>query len=125
MKPLLFLPMLFAIAIAYGQETATTDEGPCTFTVPSLLSPGISEKLGVQSTCILDSFDFKLFNRWGQIVYETDQFTNPLDFNLNEIQQKDGVEEYKYQFGLYIWQITYSFQGGQRYKVNGNITLSR
>ena len=125
MKLILSLLLFLTIASAYGQETSTSDEGPCSFTVPTLLSPGNSEKLRVQSTCILDSFNFKLYNRWGQQLYEKDRFTDPLNFYLNETQKADGVEEYKYQMGMYVWQITYRFQNGQRYKASGNIILSR
>jgi hypothetical protein len=73
--------------------------------VTPMLSPN-SDDPHIYVSCdgSVDSFSFKLFNRWGQIVYETKTHSEPLDFRAFEIVKK----KYLIPSGTYFYSLTYS-----------------
>lgn len=68
-------------------------------------------------TCIPDEFTMRIFNRWGEELLETNDFTNGWDgiFNGQLAQQ-----------GLYLWEVEFSFLGeDETVTREGGVTLIR
>ncbi|MGB0930409.1 MAG: gliding motility-associated C-terminal domain-containing protein [Chitinophagales bacterium] len=101
----------------------------CRFQIPSAFSPngdGINDQLKIATNCFdrtLNHFTFKVFNRWGEVVFET-----------NDIGQSWKGRNTKFQDlpnGLYVWWL--SFEGengggdlcGQNVFEKGNVVLVR
>jgi gliding motility-associated-like protein len=61
-----------------------------------------------------NNYVFRIFNRWGEIVYETT--------DINE--GWDGKKGRKiYEEGVYVWQIQFSDGSGADYEKRGFVTL--
>ncbi len=71
---------------------------------------------------VSEAFDFRIFNRWGQVVYET----NSLDEARN--QGWDGINQLTNepaQFGVYSYYVRGTFTSGVPIEKQGTITLFR
>jgi gliding motility-associated-like protein len=63
------------------------------------------------------SFNMSIYNRWGQLIYETSNISGQgWDGALNSVQQPTGV---------YIYSIDATFKDGQIEQHKGNVTLLR
>jgi gliding motility-associated-like protein len=68
------------------------------------------------SNCRWDGFRFEVFNRWGQLVFGTNQ----------PGQGWDGTYQGQPQpAGAYMLRCSYSLQGGQQLEVKGSVLLMR
>ena len=66
---------------------------------------------------IFDELSIKIFNRWGQQVYQSDDLNGAWDGTFNGKQQEAGV---------YIYDMSFSFIGEERTRFyKGNVTLLR
>ena len=64
---------------------------------------------------IPESFTFKIFNRWGNLVFETNDPYNPVwDGTMNGKLVEQGV---------YTWQIQYSNSGEKTHVTHGTVTV--
>lgn len=72
-------------------------------------------RLEVYSSCELDNFEFTVFNRWGEIVYSS----NNQNAYWNGTYKDQGIVP----DGVYIFVLTYTDQNGQPIKQHGNVTL--
>lgn len=61
-----------------------------------------------------DGFMMYIFNRWGNLIYQTDNFNNPWDGKLNGQYVNDGV---------YMYYIRYKTFSGEEKKIRGSVTL--
>ncbi len=61
-----------------------------------------------------EGFNLYIFNRWGGLVYQTDNFNNPWDGKTNGNPAKDGV---------YLYLIKYKNFNGEDKKIRGSVTL--
>lgn len=110
-------------AVATNQCGSTSDSvfvdfGACTVGVPTAFSPngdGQNDILYVRGEG-LTTISLKIYNRWGQLVFETSDQSKGWDGTFNGIPQ--SVETYGY--GLNV-----SFIDGSVKTVKGNITLMR
>lgn len=51
-------------------------EGGCSYEFPNAFTPngdGTNDQFSLLSNCPLESYQLRIFNRWGQLVFETDQ----------------------------------------------------
>jgi len=64
----------------------------------------------------LSKFDFTIFNRWGQRVFESTNPSQGWDGKINGSQQN---------FGTYVWMLNYQFQGGPPTNEKGIVVLIR
>ncbi len=62
------------------------------------------------------SFNFSIYNRWGQLIFESNSVTNIWDGSFNNTQLNSGV---------FVYQIDIKFTDGKKEKRAGNITLVR
>jgi len=66
----------------------------------------------------ITSYDLKIFNRWGEMIFETDTYdpAKGWDGKYNNEEQ---------EVGTYVWQVAVNFTDGQQYIDSGNFTLVR
>jgi gliding motility-associated-like protein len=64
----------------------------------------------------IDKLDFRVFNRWGQLVFQTDDRHIGWDGTFNGKQQEMEV---------YAWTVNVTFLTGEKRKLKGNVTLVR
>ncbi len=95
-----------------------------TFFVPTAFSPdfdGTNDDLipFAKSFFPIKFYEFKIFNRWGQILYQTNQLNEGWDGRVNGEFAAEGV---------YVWQIRYQLANGKDVKTlvqAGDVTLMR
>lgn len=84
--------------------------------VPNAFSPngdGQNDILYVRGQDI-KTLGFKVFNRWGELVYETNNINNGWDGYYKGVQQEMEV---------YVWMLTATFSNGTVSQRSGNVTL--
>jgi len=88
--------------------------------VPNAFTPnrdGINDKLGVRSTCAVNSFSWHIYNRWGQLVFST----HDINTRWNGMFKADLAP-----VGTYYYYISYSTPLSPGVKMlRGDITLLR
>ena len=92
--------------------------------LPNAFTPnrdGVNDRFTLLGSPILDNFSVKIYNRWGQVVYEN---TDPYDFWENgwdgTINGKDA------EMGVYVYVLTANVPGkAQEVFLQGNVTLIR
>ncbi|GAB5418272.1 MAG: hypothetical protein Crog4KO_16230 [Crocinitomicaceae bacterium] len=104
----LFDDSIYVSATSYGcdiqQDTVKVvlEDCDCDFYVPNTFTPNgdaINEEFRVYQDCPMQYFEMQLFNRWGQIVFET----NDVNFSWDgELRNGNYVQE-----GTYTWQIRF------------------
>lgn len=84
--------------------------------VPNTFTPngdGLNDTFGIAGEAISD-FRMQIFNRWGQLIFETK--------NANE--RWDGTYEgEKVPQGVYVYKIIAKSPGGQRHNKEGNLNV--
>ena len=62
----------------------------------------------------VETFSMQIFNRWGELVFESKHIDHGWDgYYKGRLAQQD----------VYIWKITASFVGGEQITETGNLTL--
>jgi gliding motility-associated-like protein len=88
--------------------------------VPSAFTPngdGRNDYLYPLNAYKAVNLQFRVFNRWGQQVFETKDWTHKWDGSLNGIPQASGV---------YIWMLNYTdSETGKFYQQKGTTVLIR
>jgi gliding motility-associated-like protein len=125
------LPILTEIPVKLFVETihGCTDsaesifiiEDVTTVYVPSAFTPnndGINDMFGpVMTGIIVDDFHFTVFNRWGEMIFETDNPSEHWDGSYRNSEAKPDT---------YTWQLTYRSNNSLRKgRQSGTITLVR
>jgi hypothetical protein len=99
--------LLFTIVCFLSVGTFAQDKQKDTcFVIPNSISKNSDDFLKIQSKCDLARFEFKLYSRWGNLLFETDQFSESIDIGLHEKLGKNK-EQNKYQEGTYFYTIEY------------------
>jgi hypothetical protein len=104
-------------------EPATKIRSPnldtCTFYVPNVVyskmcgrvfHDGVSARFGIISNCKLKNVELRIFNRWGEIIWETYEQEKLWDYS--EVKSE-----------VYIWQFVYTDQFGERKTHHGHLTV--
>lgn len=102
-KALIVFTILFAFAAQAQQKTYSL--GPatdCKIVAPNAFTPnddGVNDLFFVSVTgeCTIISFEIKIFDRWGRLVFEGNETTDEWDGTYDGRQLKEGV---------YLWQST-------------------
>ncbi len=87
--------------------------------VPNAFTPNgdsRNEKFRVRSVGIKELNYFKIYNRWGQLVWETSDLNDGWDGTFNGIKMPPGV---------YVYYLQALCSGGQNINKKGNITVIR
>ena len=121
-----------ATGLAVGTYTVTvTDTNGCQTTatfqidymengvyIPNAFSPngdGINDFLTIFGANI-DQIIMQVYNRWGQLIFTTDNVNKPWDGKFNGIEQEVAV---------YVWTVSATFLDGKSKDLKGNATLLR
>ncbi len=86
--------------------------------VPTAFSPngdGLNDLLVVEGPA-LEQMTFRVYNRYGQLIFETDKQKNGWDGNYRGKPENPGV---------FLWTLEYRFNSGKSGKLTGNTTLVR
>jgi gliding motility-associated-like protein len=87
--------------------------------IPTAFSPngdGVNDKFRVLNKN-LEKMDLQIYNRWGELVFETKDASEGWDGVFQGLAQGLGV---------YVWQCNYQFSGATKSKTaRGNVTLVR
>lgn len=91
------------------------------FAVPNAFSPngdGINDEFGIISISTLPYFEFNIFNKWGQLIFKTNNQNEKWDGNVNDE---------KAQAGTYVWRASYKFRSeglkSELHQESGTITI--
>lgn len=118
---------LYTITISNGclertDEILIHNEGCCELFVPNAFTPNYDGendvfKVYLPSKNCQDVFDFsmKIFDRWGELVFETNDIENGWDGNFYNQKMPNAV---------YVWMIEYS-NGEEKVVRKGSVTLVR
>lgn len=92
----------------------------CYIAVPTAFTPngdGVNDYLYPLNAYKAKELEFRVYNRWGQQVFETKDWTNKWDGTINGVPQASGV---------YAWYLSYTnTDTGQKYFLKGTTVLIR
>jgi gliding motility-associated-like protein len=92
----------------------------CYLAVPNAFTPnndGKNDFLKVLNAIKVEKLDFRVFNRWGQLVFRTTNWKQGWDGKLNGVDQATGV---------YVWYLTYTDRESKQPRtMRGTATLIR
>ncbi len=77
----------------------------CPFFVPNAFTPdgdGVNDEFKIGHSCDIESFSLQIFNRWGQMVFQSSSIDNSWDGTVNGERAPMGV--YTYRVG-YSWSV--------------------
>jgi gliding motility-associated-like protein len=112
----------FYVDTIYTQVTIIRCEEPepeCTVYLPNAFSPngdGINDRFQAISLCELEDYNLSIFNRWGQMIYNTNILGDKWDGTYKRLNCETGV---------YVYSLRYKFQSEEYKIVSGNVTLLR
>lgn len=124
-----FEDSLYISAIAYGCEIQhdtvkiVLEDCDCDFYVPNSFTPnadGINEAFRVYQDCPMELFELQIFNRWGAIVFESNDVNFSWDGRL-----PDGTFV---QDGVYTWRIRFLVEyldEAQYEELHGHVNVLR
>jgi len=87
--------------------------------VPSAFTPnkdGLNDVFRPIQDASIKQYNLKIYNRWGQVMFTSNNMSRGWDGNVNRIQQS---------IGGYVWIIEYTSKAGKHYSISGTVTLIR
>ncbi len=102
-----------------ASDTIQVRHGDCDFFIPNAFSPdgdGVNDNFGVLNTSTLQNFSLKIYDRYGHIVFSTQNVTNKWDGKIKGKNMPSGA---------YTWQITYINSLGYTKWLKGSVLLIR
>lgn len=98
----------FNIAISYLD---VGDDCPCDMFIPNAMTPdgdGLNDMFLIVPSCPVSEFNIQIFDRWGAMVFESDDL---------ETRWNGGIDDYYVKSGIYYYRISY------RWGVKSNASL--
>jgi gliding motility-associated-like protein len=94
--------------------------GSCFIALPNAFTPngdGLNDYFYPINAFKADNFDFTVYDRWGKIVYHSNDWTQKWDGKLKGEPQPSGV---------YVWTFNYTYRDtGKKYALKGTVMLIR
>jgi gliding motility-associated-like protein len=92
----------------------------CLIEVPTAFTPnndGLNDFFRPHNALKADKYEFKIFNRWGQLVFQSNNWQDKWDGRVNNMLQTTGV---------YVWMLSYTHRDTKQpvFK-KGTVTLIR
>jgi len=101
-------------------DSVNIKEGNCHIIVPNAFTPnkdGLNDIFRVLGTSLITAFEMKIYNRWGQLVFQTTEKTKGWDGSKGGQKQSTGA---------YVYQIGYKEQNSAGKKlIKGTVLLIR
>ena len=92
----------------------------CTTDIPTAFTPngdGLNDTFGPHNAVKADNYQFRIYNRWGQLIFESKDWKKRWDGKFNGILQGTGT---------FVWMLTYNdHDTGQKVLKKGTVTLIR
>ena len=92
----------------------------CIIDVPNAFTPnndGLNDKFGPHNALKADNYEFKVYNRWGQLVFRSTNWKDRWDGTIKGIPQESGV---------FVWMLSYTHRDTkQTVFKKGTVTLIR
>ena len=92
----------------------------CTVDIPTAFTPnndGLNDNFGPHNAIKAENYDFKVFNRWGQLIFHSKNWKDRWDGKLNGAVQTTGV---------YVWMLSYTHRDTKETVLKkGTVTLIR
>jgi gliding motility-associated-like protein len=91
----------------------------CQFEVPNVFTPnndGLNDTFYPLTNCPLESYEFIIYNRWGQLIFNTTKQTDQWNGKFKNTDCSDGV---------YYYTLTYKTPTTPKKNASGTITLLR
>jgi len=95
------------------------EECPTNFFVPSAFTPNddrLNDFFGPIATAPLQHYEFRIYNRWGQQIFYSNNIQKGWDGKLNGNKQNSGV---------FVWRCVYKFFNGPELSKKGSFVLIR
>jgi gliding motility-associated-like protein len=92
-------------------------EKECKLFFPNAFTPngdGINDKFYPLTICTFEKYEFLIYNRWGELIFQTSNQTDKWDGKYKGSDCPDGI---------YVYKITYKVPSQQTKNVFGKITL--
>ena len=87
--------LLFLVSGFCTAQTDSTANDTCKIIVPNVITPNseTNEYLTIYHNCPLDSFHFWIFDRWGEILYDTKKLKNDniVDWDYSKLKEDTYV----------------------------------
>lgn len=112
----------YTVSLRDSAGCVNTDEltifVPAEIYAPNAFTPNGDDKneLFLLKTYQIDKFYLQIFNRWGQLLFQTEDKTKGWDGYYKGVLSKNDV---------YIWKVKYTTLSGERDSMNGTVTLVR
>ncbi len=90
--------------------TITVEECDCNFFLPNAFTPngdGVNDRFGPTYSCDIVYFELQIFNRWGELIYQTTDINAPWEARSNNESLP---------LGAYIYKIRYQESGSIRFE---------
>ena len=71
-------------------------------------------------TSVPDNFNFEVYNRWGELIFQSQNFTEMNTVGWNGLNQNTGVIEIN---GVYTYVVNLTFDDGSELQGSGTITI--
>lgn len=119
MKSLRFLLMIVLFSLSTSTfAISPVNQDPPNVYIPNVFSPngdGVNDIFKVETgDIILEDFTLRVFNRWGTLLYETDDFTKGWDGKFqNEYLAPD----------VFVYSIQYKDDKGLVFRKTGTVNL--
>jgi len=92
----------------------------CIIDVPNAFTPnndGLNDKFGPHNALKADNYEFKIYNRWGQLVFRSINWKDRWDGTIKSSPQQPGV---------FVWMLSYTHRDSkQQVFKKGTVTLIR
>jgi gliding motility-associated-like protein len=96
-------------------KALSQDKKPC-FGIPQAVNLSELDNINLTNDCLITSFSFQLFNRWGEQVFQTNEYG---------VAWNGMFDEKKCQDGLYAYVLTYRSCANPHNaeKITGHVSL--
>jgi gliding motility-associated-like protein len=119
-------PGIYSVVVTNQCETKTYSItissnfcGECYLYFPNAFTPNndnVNDTFFPKSICTFVDYELTIYNRWGETIYKTNDFEKGWNGEAFNSEVNTGV---------YVYNISYKFQGEKKSSVHGRITLIR
>lgn len=95
------------------------ERGACQLWMPSAFTPngdGLNDLFRVKSPGFIENFSMTIYNRWGEIVFQTKDPAKGWDGKYRGLEQQSDV---------FVWQISLTSKQGEKMSAKGTVMLIR